>query len=457
MAMPQTQKAKPHLSLRWRIVLLVSAAALISVTVAVAMTYRRAKHEIEELMDGQMMTVAHLSLVSLRDSGADMGVLLRLDSLQAGKNRAKVPLKVRLSNGEGQVFSQSANVPVMSLAQAEGFETIAGAGETWRRLTVLDPNKARRVEVFASIALRDKEALEIARKAVRPFFFAFPLLLLLIVAAVRSGLRPLEAMAEEVSKRSLDHLEPLSLPAVPNEAKPLADAIDRLLERLLAARDNERRFTSDAAHELRTPLAAIRIQLQVARLSPEVSQREKALDNVQSGLDRASRLVEQMLGLARLDPLATLAQTTSMPTRDFLSDTLVDMRDVYPEADFLIESPADLNLHGDVGLLRVALSNLVDNAIRYGGGRITLFARTGENCLELGVADQGPGVAVDELVHLRERFFRGAAVQSIAGSGLGLAIVERIAELHGATLVLNNRMNGGFEAALRWALPQDQK
>ncbi len=453
MAMSHNREAKPHLSLRWRIVFLVSAAALISVTVAVAMTYRRAKHEIEELMDGQMMTVAHLSLVSLRDSGTDIGGGLRLDSLQTGKNRAKVPLTLRLSNVEGKVFAQSANVPVLDLAKEEGFETIEGASEAWRRLTVLDPNEARRVEVFASIGLRDKEALEIARKAVRPFFVAFPLLLLLIVAAVRSGLRPLETMADEVSKRSLDHLDPLSLPRVPNEAKPLADAIDRLLERLLAARDNERRFTSDAAHELRTPLAAIRIQLQVARLSPEVSQREKALGNVQTGLDRASRLVEQMLGLARLDPLATLAQTTSLPTREFLSDSLVEMRDVYPEADFLIESPADLKLHGDVGLLRVALRNLVDNAVRYGGGTITLFARTRENCLELGVADQGSGVAVEELAHLRERFFRGATVQSITGSGLGLAIVERIAELHEATLVLNNRTNGGFEAALRWALP----
>lgn len=457
MAISETREVKSHLSLRWRIVLLVSAAALISLTVAVAMTYRRAKHEIEELMDGQMMTVAHLSLVSLGDSGADMGVLLRLDSLQAGKNRAKVPLKLRLSDVEGLVFAQSASVPAMDLAKAEGFETIAGGGETWRRFTALDPNKTRRVEVFASIALRDKEALEIARKAVRPFFFAFPLLLLLIVAAVRSGLRPLEVMADEVSKRSLDHLDPLSLPRVPNEAKPLADAIDRLLERLLAARDNERRFTSDAAHELRTPLAAIRIQLQVARLSPEVSQREKALDNVQSGLDRASRLVEQMLGLARLDPLAALVQTTSMPAREFLSDALVDMRDVYPEADFLIESPPDLNLRGDVGLLRVALRNLVDNAVRYGGGTLTLFARTGQDSLELGVADQGPGVETHELAHLRERFYRSATVQSIAGSGLGLAIVERIAELHGATLELNNRTSGGFEAALRWALPQNQK
>lgn len=440
-------------SLRWRLLILVSSASLLMLLISAGTTYRRAKHEIQELMDGQMTTVANLLLISVGHAGGNQNGLLDLEGRVAGGRPAKVPLEMRLSGVDGRIYAQSAKVPMVETAGREGFENITDVVSPWRRLTIVDAAQGRRVEVFASIDLRDKEAFEIAGKAVRPFFLAFPVLLLLIFAAVRSGLRPLEDMASEVASRSLDHLAPLSLPAVPLEAVPLAQAIDRLLERLVAARDNERRFTSDAAHELRSPLAAIRIQAQVARRSADLQQREQALVNVQSGLDRASRLVEQLLGLARLDPLAQLSQAAPVAPDAFFSELLADMRDQYPEADLVTEVSDCPIFQGDPALLGIVMRNLVDNAVRYGGGEIVLFARCVGEMVELGVADDGQGVVAHELTHLRERFYRSPSVQAISGSGLGLAIVERIAELHGARLLLSNRPGGGFEALLSGLRP----
>ena len=282
---------------------------------------------------------------------------------------------------------------------------------------------------------------------------AFPALLLFIFVAVRRGLQPLESMASEVSTRTFDNLAPVASSKVPREALPLAEAIDRLLARLAAARDNERRFTADAAHELRTPLAAIRVQAQVARMAPESEARERALSNVIAGLDRATRLVEQLLRLARLDPLARLPQTETVELGGLLEGVFVELRDHYPQAELSLEISGSDSIPGDADLLRVALRNLVDNAVRYAdGAAVALFVRRDPegDALLLGVSDDGPGVADNELTRLRERFYRSPTVQPLSGSGLGLAIVERIAELHGATLRLINRPEGGFEAALRW-------
>ena len=447
--------AKRRPSLRWRLLALVSAAALLTLALAVSASYRRAKHEIQELMDGQMLTVAQLALLSARQAqtGADFSAFVA--QLERGRAKApiKVPLEVRLSRGDGQVHAQSAGAPATAANGAAGFADLVLPGGAWRRLTLFEAPEGARVEVFASVARRDKEAFEIAAKTVQPLFVAFPALLLFIFVAVRRGLQPLESMASEVSTRTFDNLAPVASSKVPREALPLAEAIDRLLARLAAARDNERRFTADAAHELRTPLAAIRVQAQVARMAPESEARERALSNVIAGLDRATRLVEQLLRLARLDPLARLPQTETVDFVTLLEGIFVELRDHYPQAELRLEISGSDSIPGDADLLRVALRNLVDNAVRYAdGAAVALFVRRDPegDALLLGVSDDGPGVADNELTRLRERFYRSPTVQPLSGSGLGLAIVERIAELHGATLRLINRPEGGFEAALRW-------
>jgi two-component system sensor histidine kinase QseC len=236
--------------------------------------------------------------------------------------------------------------------------------------------------------------------------------------------------------------------------KPLLQALNRLLDRLRAALDNERRFTADAAHELRTPLAAIKIQTQVALASADEGDRRHALAQVQAGTERAARLVDQLLRLARLDPLVGLAESANVALDDVVAQVAEEMAPLAREAGRQL-TPARSSgvvVRGDADLLRVALRNLVENALHHAppGGEVILGAAFEEGSTALWVRDSGPGAAADELERLAERFFRGRDVTH-EGSGLGLAIVKRVAELHNARLELNNRPEGGLETRLLWA------
>ena len=340
----------------------------------------------------------------------------------------------------------------MSLTGALGYANVLQGDERWRSLILESADGVYRVQIAESIPKRDKEALEIASKTVQPMVFIFPLLLLAIYFSVRRGLKPLDDLASDVATRSSDNLTPLAGRGVPREAQPLVAAINRVLFRLGYSLDSERRFTADAAHELRTPLAAARIQAQVALLSPDAEKRNHALAQALAGLDRATRLVEQMLRLARLDPLAQLPQKQSINLVELAQRVAAGVQDAAPHARIALDlaengPPVD----GDPDLLEVALRNLLDNAIRYSpeGSEVTVVLRNDGDVSVLSVCDNGPGVAPEELPRLMERFYRGASVTA-EGSGLGLTIVSRIAELHGATLELDNRTGGGFEARLCW-------
>jgi two-component system sensor histidine kinase QseC len=280
----------------------------------------------------------------------------------------------------------------------------------------------------------------------------FPLLLAAIYFSIRRGLKPLDDLAKEVLNRSPENMVPLENRATPHEALPLVAAINRLLFRLSGSLEHERRFTADAAHELRTPLAAVRIQTQVAALSENGEQRQHALSQALAGIDRATRILEQMLRLSRLDPMAQVPSPAKVNLAELLADVIAEFRDHTPasriESD--IEESAPF-IVGDAELLRIALRNLIDNALRYSppDTPIRISLRRQKTGLTISVADRGLGVDEAELPRLVERFYRGTTVTA-EGSGLGLTLVNRIAELHDARLDLVNREGGGFEACLRW-------
>jgi two-component system sensor histidine kinase QseC len=219
--------------------------------------------------------------------------------------------------------------------------------------------------------------------------------------------------------------------------------------------ESERRFTADASHELRTPLAAIQMQAQVALATPSDDDRRHALEQILAGTRRATALEEQLLRLARLDPLAGLANTQPIELNALASQVLAELGPTAGACQLRL-SPAndtDVTVYGDADLLGVALRNLVGNALRHApaGSEITLGVEQGNGAPQLWVADNGPGVPEEELPYLTDRFYRGRDATT-EGSGLGLAIVNRIAELHGANLVLENRPEGGLRAALVWGV-----
>lgn len=442
------------ISLRWRLLLLVSIATLVSLAVAAALSYKQARHEVEEMMDGQLTKTAQLMLAHAQMNAEGLTRLSALMDSHRGLRvrRNAVTVEYQIADGDGRVLASSPRVPAQVSPPFLGFSNVQYGNELWRNLNLESADGRYRIQVAQSIPKRDREALEIARKTVMPLGIVLPLLLAAIFFSVRFALRPLNRLAEDVLNRSPENLSPLVCRPMLREVQPLVAALDRLFYRVVGSLENERRFTANAAHELRTPLAAARIQAQVAMMSDAQEARQHALSQTLAGLGRATRLVDQMLRLARLDPLAQLPALVPVNLAEMLSDVVAGVRDAEPgkTIELDIESQA-VTVPGDAGLIEVAVRNLLGNAMRYAPyeSPVSVFLRQEDGALVLGIADRGPGVSPDDLPRLRERFFRGA-VPSGEGSGLGLTIVDRIAELHGAHLELRNREAGGFEATLRW-------
>jgi two-component system, OmpR family, sensor histidine kinase QseC len=443
-------------SLRRRLLLWVSLATLLTYVLAAALSYQQARHEVKELMDGQMTKSARLLLVQAKgDPRLLAGLAESMAALRGVKSRSnELSIEFQIGHGDGRVLARSKHAPAAPLTGELGYATIEHNGTPWRSLILETPDGAYRVQVSQSVRLRNKEALEIANKTAAPLVVLLPLLILLIYVSIRRGLKPLDDLAGDVAARSPENLSPLAPAAAPAETLPLVTALNRLFARVVTTLDNERRFTADAAHELRTPLAALKVQAQVAQATKDAHQRGHALSQVIAGADRATRLVEQLLRLARLDPLLSLPNAQPIDLGMLAAAAVDDAHDAAcrRQQTIDIDSPEDaIVVRGDTDLLAVALRNLVDNALRYtpAGGMVHLRVAREDGTPLVEVADNGPGVPDGELPRLVERFYRGRD-NAAEGSGLGLAIVGRIAELHGARLDLRNLAGGGLAASLRW-------
>ena len=456
--MAEAQPAPSTQSLRWRLLRAVCVAAMLLWVLTGYLSYQQGRDEAEELMDGHLANYARLLLALARNNERHLSELtLRLAEVDTEERGVyEPPLEFQIGNDAGDILVRSNNAPKLPIMGAAGYIDIERNGEAWRLLNLVSPTGDYRIQVAQAMALRERAALEVASQTVWPIGLILPVLLLLIYISVRRGLRPLDELAKDVSARSPENLSPVVSRHTPREVQPLVSALNRLLFRLGGTLDNERRFTADAAHELRTPLAAVKIQTQVALLSNDPAMRDHALQKIQAGVDRAGRLVDQLLRLARLDPLTALPHRGSVNLLELAEEAIAAIQDSPLKHDhkIRIENRVDRpEVSGDRDLLAVALRNLLDNAVRYtpAGGEITLRIAA-EQGLALSVRDDGPGVPADELAHLTERFFRANPGQA-EGSGLGLAIVSRIAELHCAHLSLANAPSGGFIARLAWPTP----
>jgi two-component system OmpR family sensor kinase len=281
---------------------------------------------------------------------------------------------------------------------------------------------------------------------VLPLAIIAPIVALLVWVAVRRGLAPLARVADAVQKRTPQQLAPLSVSGWPREVAPLVDALNGLLGRLEQAIDAQRAFVADAAHELRTPLAALTLQAQLAERAESPEAREHALATLRGGLARATRMVEQLLALAReepgvtgrpLQPLApaALARTVVASLAPLATAKSIDLG--------VASADDDARVQGDPASMQTLWANLIDNAIRYtpSGGRIDVAVERSGGDVLLSVRDTGPGIPAADCHRAFERFARGADAD-VPGSGLGLAIVKRIAERHGGTVELRDGLDG---------------
>lgn len=445
-------------SLRLRLLLTLLPATILIWLVAGVVSYQQASHEAVEMLDGQLAQSAKLLMAQVHHEKNNNGqkALALVERMANGERHPyEQPLEFQVWGRDGALWLRSGNSPAEPLSGQPGYRDIVHAGQPWRMLAIWATGGEFQVQVAQSLVDRERVAMDVATHVGLPIVLALPLLALLIYLAVRRAVRPLDLLAEGLTARSPDNLEALPENGeAPSEVRPLIHALNHLLTRLRTALDNERRFTADAAHELRTPLAAIKIQSQVALASSVEADRSHALRQVQAGTDRASRLVDQLLRLARLDPLAGITHTTDVRLDELaaqLADEMAPMARLLGKSLSLVDTPDEVAARGDADLLRVALRNLIENALRHTpeGSEVTVGASLVKGLPLLWVRDTGPGVAEDELSRITERFFRGRDVTQ-EGSGLGLAIVRRVAELHGARLELANHPEGGLIACILW-------
>ena len=458
-------------SLRLNLVLTL-AFALVLVWLAVAFfAYDKGLHEADELLDGQLaLSVRLLEGQVKHEEQEHPGTFNRQKSISAGTIElaqivdldpyGRLPYEQELAfqiwTLDGILKMRSANAEQMQKSANTGFSNQAFNGLLWRSYSKTSHDKKYLIQVAHPVDTREDIGFEVALRVAFPALLAFPLLILLMYWAVTYSLRPLNTIAENLSRRTIFELDPVITDNVPREIKPIITAFNLMLERVKVSIQNERQFTSNAAHELRTPLAGIKLHAQLAETTTEHAARQRFLALVLRGTERAERLVGQMLKLARLEP---------QHSDQIHGGHLVSIRNLILQVQdleahelraksqiFIVDIPAQIGeLLGQEDLLLVALANLVGNASRYSpkNTTITLGAWRDDRSFGLYVQDQGPGVPEHELATITQRFKRGAELQG-EGSGLGLAIVEKIASLHRAILRLTNLPGAGLRVEIVW-------
>lgn len=439
-------------SLRRRLVWLLTGILAVIWLVSTLFVYQRAHHEADELLDSQLTEVAD-TLLAIVASGEVDHFVHELDE-HAGRYPVPVAFEVWINE-------DSSTRRLVSSPGHAGFETPARAGFTeqghqgtrWRLYAAQDAGY--RVVVGQSGAARERLAREIGLSLLPPAALALPLMALAIWAVVTRALRPVDQVARQVGALDPQALVPLDESApLPSEIAPLRAALNSLVRRVTKAFENERRFTADAAHELRTPLAALKVQAQVALRAPAADGQQHALTQVIAGVDRVTHLVEQLLTLARVDPAHQGAAPRPLDPADTVAAVCAEL---LPQArrqgqTLSVDASPGCSIAVSPAWLRIALRNLIDNALRYAGdgARIEVrLVRDGAECT-LSVADNGPGVGPELRSRLSARFVRGESEGE--GCGLGLSIVSRIAALAHAQLTFGDglpRADGGFGFAAR--------
>lgn len=444
-------------SLRRQLSWLLSGALAIVWLLAAVFVYQRAHHEADELLDSQLTQVAETLLAFV--SSGEIDHVVKVLHEHAVHNPVPIAFEIWYRNDDGtQRLTASPGHSGFDAGLPEGFSELPHDDARWRFFTAWSRDGHYRIAVGQAHAARERLAREIGLSLLVPALLALPFIAFAVWWAVRRALRPVDALAHEVGTldpRALTHLGSQDLP---DEIAPLCAAFNALVPRVNAAFDTERRFTADAAHELRTPLAALRIQAQVAQRTHADAARQRALDQVVSGVDRMTHLVEQLLTLARVDPTrqAAMAAFDPAPLVDALCASHAAEAARRQQTVDMMLTP-DCRIAMQPAWFEIAALNLLDNALRYAGqgARIEVRLTHSEDGCRFSVADNGPGVSDDLRARLTARFARGETDSE--GCGLGLSIVERIAQLSRAQLEFGAglaRADGGcgLAATLRFAV-----
>lgn len=436
---------------------LLSATLMVWVGTAIKNYYDN-RREIAELFDAQLAQSARALLAlsahemyeQLPFIAQSQGYTRNLpERIKRQAHKYEQHLAFQIWSGDGILVALSDSAPTDPLAGAPDiFSDQVIKGHRWRVYALVDPEKKLQVQVGERYDHREQLSDDVALRLLAAVVLSLPVLALMIWFGVSYAMRPLNRVTRAVAARQLDNLEPINNRRVPEETKPLVDALNDLFARLQTALDDILHFTADAAHELRTPLAALKTHAQVALRAIDEPTRTEALRELIHGVDRATSLVEQLLTLARLDPEATQLSDETADLQEVAQNVLSELATdaVKKEIDISLDARCRGIVTGKQLMLTVLVRNLVENAIRYTprNGQVEVSVFEDQHEIVLRVSDSGSGIPPEEREKIFKRFYRVLG-SGAPGSGLGLSIVQRIAEIHRARVVLGESKFGGLK------------
>ncbi|WCM87511.1 ATP-binding protein [Acidovorax sp. NCPPB 3576] len=472
--LPQSPRvAAPAHSLRARLLWFLLAAIVCTALLQIVLSYRSALSEADEIFDYHMEQMAMALRPGLPAVPADApGPLVHEDE--------SYEFVVQVWSSEGSRVFESAVGAALPQRAVLGFSKVKAHGTTYRVFSV--QTRAQVIQVAQDMAVRKAMARDLALRTAGPIAFMAPLLALAVWWVVSGSLAPVERVRREVAQRQADDLSPVNGDALPAEVQPLVDELNLLFARVQRAFEAQQHFVADAAHELRSPLAALKLQAQGLLRAPDAEARGVAVARLSAGIDRATRLVEQLLALARQES-SVAAGAPAQPV--VLADlALQAVADAAPAAQ---QRGIDLGLAradaapvaGHAEALRILLRNLVDNAVKYtpDGGVVDVQVIAGTNAdvradgaepgaparagtVTLVVEDSGPGIGEGDRERVLGRFYRAPQAAEggaqVSGSGLGLAIVQSIARMHQAQVDLDGSPRlKGLRVSVRFGTPAE--
>lgn len=426
-------------SLRARLFVILVAATSAIWLVATGWIYLGTKRELEHVLDTRLQEAARMVASLVRDDGGSAQAAIAASPSTGGDGAGyERQLSCQIWSLGGRLVAASTEAPAERLTErGTGFSDSVINGEPWRVYAIEDPAKGVRVLVGDRLGLRERLVQDLVLGLVAPAVLMLPFFAWLIWLSVGRGLAPLKQIASDLKRRAADDLRPVQA-RVADEIRPVMEALNGLFRRLEAARRHEREITAFAAHELRTPLAGIRTQAQIAKAADDREMRLSALDRIIEGVDRTARLVSQLLALARLDSGA--GRQVREPVN--LGQLLREIERERTRGDQAVEIDPALDrlvVEGDPDRLRLALRNLHENACGHSPPRgLVRWVRAQGG---IAVEDEGPGIPPDEIPLVTQRFYRGRGTK-VAGSGLGLAIVEAALAGSGGALAFAKPTSG---------------
>lgn len=440
-------------SIRVRLIAILLATTGAVWCCAVFWTYLSTQHQVERVLDARLTEAARMVSSLLTDHHIEVAAAAAAATagdippeFAAGRSNYNRQLSCQIWSLEGRLVSRSESAPVISLANHnDGFEETVINGERWRVYAVVNKSLGVRVLVGDSLEIRDGLVDDVVKGQLIPALAILPLLAALIWFSVDRGLAPLNRIASALSGRSADTLHAVEEAGAPREVRPLLVSLNALFGRVREAREREKTFVAYAAHELKTPLAGLKTQAQVALRSDDSGIRDTALRHISTSVDRTGRLVRQLIDMAAVDSADGSRPVEAIDVAAAIEEVCAHLDTLRAARNVTIRMRAGNAVKAavlDRTLLDLAVKNILENAVLHApsGSQIDVAVAETAGLIHIDVIDAGPGMTPEEVKHLIGRFNRGA--RGGEGTGLGLPIAEMAVQKLGGQLAFEQRTSG---------------